>query len=398
MPELHPDGAPTARPAPAATHGAPSDGGPSSRPTPTATHGAPSDGAPTRRREVTPARGEPSGGLDLRRRPAPIAYGDAAEEAAIRRRGVVRFALLGAGVVVAALAFLLLGTQGRADLLVPMRLERLAPIVVVGVAVAVSSVAFQTVTANRILTPSIMGLDALYALIQTVAVWAVGSAAVGATDPVVRFVLETTALVGFAALLYRLVLGRMGRSVYLLVLIGIVLGTLFRSLSTFFGRVIDPNEYLIVVDRLFASFSGVDPRLLLAAALLTGAGSAYLWHVRHQLDVLTLGRDNAVALGVDFPRLTSRVLLACTLLVGAATALVGPITFLGLLVANLTYHVASSQRHSVLLPTAALLGILLLVGGQAVLERILGMGTVVAVVVEFVGGILFLFLLARGKA
>ncbi|MDO5495967.1 MAG: iron chelate uptake ABC transporter family permease subunit [bacterium] len=314
------------------------------------------------------------------------------------RPGQWRMVALIGGVVLASLAFLLLGTQGRPDLLVPMRLERLAPIVVVGIAVAVSSVAFQTVTANRILTPSIMGLDALYALIQTVAIWGFGSAAVGATDPILRFVFETAALVGFAALLYRVVLGRMGRSVYLLVLIGIVLGTLFRSASTFFQRVIDPNEYLIVVDRMFASFSGVDARLLLAAALLTGAGCAYLWHVRHELDVLTLGRDNAVALGISHRQLTSRVLLACTLLVGAATALVGPITFLGLLVANLTYSVASSQRHSTLLPTAALLGVLLLVGGQAILERILGMGTVVAVVVEFVGGILFLFLLARGKA
>lgn len=309
------------------------------------------------------------------------------------RRGLL---LLAAGVAAASAFFVLVRSLDAFALIAPLRLGRLAPMMLVGVAVAVSTVVFQTVTENRILTPSIMGFDALYAPIQTLGVFMLGSTALIAVDPVLRFAVETVTMVAFSAVLYRWIFGGARRSLYLLVLVGIVLGTFFRSLATFMQRVIDPNEYLIVVDRLFASFSAVDGRLLAVSAVVVAAASAWIWTMRHDLDVLTLGRDRAVALGVDHRRVVMRVLLCATGLVAVSTALVGPITFLGLLVVNLTYHLLGTHRHAVILPGAALVGVLTLVGAQGVLEHLLGMDTVVAVVIEFAGGIVFIAMLIRG--
>nr|WP_226909533.1 iron chelate uptake ABC transporter family permease subunit [Georgenia ruanii] len=308
----------------------------------------------------------------------------------------VRLVLLGAAAVVAAAAFLTLGAMDAFELLAPLRLARLAPMVIVGAAVAVSTVLFQTVTENRILTPSIMGFDALYALIQTAAVFVLGSTAVIATAPVARFGVEVVAMLALSMLLFRWLFGGPRRSLYLMVLVGIVFGTLFRSLATFLQRVIDPNEYLIVQDRLFASFSRVDPGLLAVCAVVVVAVFAWVWGARRDLDVVALGQPMATALGVDHRVLVLKVLAACALLVSVSTALVGPITFFGLLVANLAYLVMGTHRHAYLLPGAALLGVITLVGGQSILEHVFGMDTVLSVIVEFVGGIVFIMLLIRG--
>ncbi|WP_249043256.1 iron chelate uptake ABC transporter family permease subunit [Georgenia thermotolerans] len=308
----------------------------------------------------------------------------------------VRLVLLATAVVVAGAAFLTVGALDAFELLAPLRLARLAPMVIVGAAVAVSTVLFQTVTENRILTPSIMGFDALYALIQTAAVFVLGSTAVIATAPVARFGVEVAAMLVLSMLLFRWLFGGPRRSLYLMVLVGIVFGTLFRSLATFLQRVIDPNEYLIVQDRLFASFSAVDPGLLAVCAVVVVAVFAWVWSARRDLDVVALGQPTATALGVDHRTLVLKVLAACALLVSVSTALVGPITFFGLLVANLAYLVMGTHRHTYLLPGAALLGVITLVGGQSILEHVFGMDTVLSVIVEFVGGIVFIMLLIRG--
>jgi iron complex transport system permease protein len=308
----------------------------------------------------------------------------------------LRLALLGAGAAVVVLGFLGIGAFDALALLVPMRAERVATMVLVGVAIAVSTVLFQTVTENRILTPSIMGFDALYALIQTAAVFFLGATTVNGLAPPLRFAVEVAAMLVFSFLLFRWVFGGSRRSLYLVVLVGIVFGVLFRSLATFMQRVIDPNEYLIVQDRLFASFNAVDPTLLAVCAGVVVAASAWVWSRRRELDVLALGRANAVTLGLDHQRSTMAVLVVCALLVSVSTALVGPITFFGLLVANLAYLVAGTHRHAYVLPAASLLAVITLVGGQAVLEHVFGLDTVLSVIVEFVGGIVFIMLLVRG--
>jgi iron complex transport system permease protein len=204
-------------------------------------------------------------------------------------------------------------------------------------------------------------------------------------------------MVGFSAFLYRWMFTGATRSLHLLLLVGIVLGTLFRGLSSLLQRLMEPSEFIILQDLFFASFNNVDPGLLGISALLIAAVCVAVWRMRHTLDVLALGREVAINVGVEHKRVVMRVLLACSLLVAISTALVGPVTFFGLLVVSLGYQLCRGFRHAWLLPIVVLIGAIALVGGQLLLERVFGFATALSVIIEFTGGILFLYLLLKGS-
>lgn len=312
------------------------------------------------------------------------------------RRSTMMLAALAILALASMTAFMTVGARGSWSFVLAFRGERLIGLVLVAWAIAVSTVLFHTITQNRILTPSIMGFDALFALIQTVIIFALGSVAVSQADPRLVFTAELLLMGGFAALLYRWIFDGGSRSLHLLMLVGVTLGVLFRSLSGFLQRVIEPGEFLVLQDRLFASFGSVDSTLLGVAALLVGLASIAVWRLLPVLDVVALGRGAAIALGVQHQRIVAQVFAIVTLLVSVSTALVGPIAFFGLLIANLAYWLMPHSRHLWTLPAAGLLGIICLVGGQTVLERVLGFNGTLAMVVEFAGGIVFILLLIRG--
>ena len=316
----------------------------------------------------------------------------AQQRAVRRRRTLIVLAVLAVAV---AAAFLTVGVTGSWEYALMQRSRRIAAMVVVAVAIAVSTVLFQTVTNNRILTPEIMGFDRLFVLIQTAGVFFLGAATVTGTDPRLRFAIEVVALVGFGAALYKTLFGRTERDVYVLVLLGVVLGAMFTSLTLLVSRLIDPNEFLTLQDLLFASFNGVDRRLLTLSAVVVGLVVAGVWRLLPRLDVVALGRDTAVGLGVEHRRVVNLALGAVAVLVAVATALVGPVTFLGLLVANLARQLLGTHRHAWVLPGAALLAVIALAGGQLVLEQVFGFNSALSIVINFVGGIVFIALLVR---
>jgi iron complex transport system permease protein len=306
------------------------------------------------------------------------------------------------GILLAATAavvlfFLFFELKGNVGYILPRRAIKVAAMLLVAVAVGVSTLLFQTVTANRILTPSIMGFDSLYILIQTVLAFTFGAASVVAAPPTVQFGVEVLLMIAFSALLYRWMFTGATRSLHLLLLVGVILGSLFRGLSSLLQRLMEPSEFIILQDLFFASFNNVDPALLGVSAVIIAVVCTAVWRTRHTLDVLAMGRDVAVNLGVDHRKVVMRVLLACSLLVAVSTALVGPVTFFGLLVVSLGYQLCRGFSHAWLLPIVVLIGAVALVGGQLVLEKVFGFGTALSVVIEFAGGILFLYLLLKGS-
>jgi len=307
-------------------------------------------------------------------------------------------AVLAVLALAAIVAFMTLGANGRWDFVLPFRGTKLAGMLLVAYAVAVSTILFQTVTNNRILTPSIMGFDALYGLIQTVLVFQLGSSLVQETDPRVLFLGEVVAMVAFSGLLYRWLFAGVRRSLHLLLLVGVIVGVLFRSISGFLQRIIDPNEFSILQDRLFASFNIAQTDLLGVSAVLIGLASIAGWRILHTLDVLALGRDTAVNLGVDHTRMVSVILVIVAVMVSVSTALVGPVTFFGLLVASLAWQLMPSARHVYVLPAAVLIAMICVVAGQVALERVLAFDSALSIVIEFVGGLVFIGLILKGVA
>ncbi|MCG7393192.1 iron chelate uptake ABC transporter family permease subunit [Microvirga sp. ACRRW] len=291
-----------------------------------------------------------------------------------------------------------LNARGQWDFILAFRGTKVLTMVLVAYAVAVSTVLFQTVSHNRILTPSIMGFDQLFILIQTSLVFTIGSAELTALDTRLMFAFNVTAMVLFSSVLYRWLFSGSSRSLHLLVLVGIVFGVLFRSLSSFMQRIIDPNEFVLLQDRLFANFNTVDSNLLAISTATILIVSIFGWRLMHVYDVLALSRETAVNLGINHNRAVTLILMMVAVLVAASTALVGPVTFFGLLVANLAYEIAGTHKHRFVLPVAILLAIICLIGGQLILERVFAFDTALSIVVEFVGGIVFLALLIRGVA
>lgn len=314
-----------------------------------------------------------------------------------RRSPALVLSLLAVLAIVSAVAFMTLGARGSWSFILSFRGTKLLSMATVAYAIAISTVLFQTVTNNRILTPSIMGFDSLYGLLQTLLVLVLGAAAVSALDGRLLFVIEVGVMMVFSAALYQLLFSGALKSIHLLLLAGVIFGVLFRSLSGFLQRIIDPNDFVVLQDRLFANFNTIDSHLLGVSLSLVGLVSLAAWRIFHTLDVLSLGRDAAISLGVDHRRISMLILMLVAVLVSVSTALVGPATFFGLLVANLAYLVMPSNKHRHILPAAVLIATITLVGGQTVLERVFAFDTALPIIVEFAGGIFFILVLLKGS-
>ncbi|KYD19372.1 iron chelate uptake ABC transporter family permease subunit [Caldibacillus debilis] len=290
--------------------------------------------------------------------------------------------------------FLFSGLSGNISYILPRRAMKIAAIILTGAAVAFSTVVFQTITQNRILTPSIMGLDDLYMLLNTVIIFLFGSTRLTMMDRNIQFLLNAGIMILFSVLMYHFLFKR-EQNIYFLLLIGFVVGTFFESFSSFMQVLIDPNEFQIVQDRMFASFNNLNIDVLYLASALFAAAALFSVRDLKYLDVMALGRDHAINLGVDFDAATRRFMVIVAVLTSISTALAGPVTFLGLLVANLSYEYLKTYRHRELILGAILISIIALVGGQWIVERVFAFSTTLSVIINFIGGIYFIYLLLK---
>lgn len=279
-----------------------------------------------------------------------------------------------------------------------MRTSALLVIALVTFCQAFATVAFQTVTGNRLITPSLMGFDALFVLTQTGIVYFLGTAGLEGMSAGLRFALQVVLMVGFAVFLYTWLLsGRLG-NLHVMLLVGIVLGTGLGALSTFMQRMLDPNEFDVLRARLFANIGNADTTLLPAVLPICLVAGTALWLLSPRLNVMSLGRDAANNLGVNHKRTTMLVLTLVAVLVAMSTSLVGPMVFLGFLAATLTYSMAETYDHRRVMPLAWLAAFVVLGGAYFLLKQVLPMVDAVMIVVELVGGLVFLIvILKRGR-
>ncbi|WP_332060706.1 iron chelate uptake ABC transporter family permease subunit [Bartonella sp. CB74] len=277
------------------------------------------------------------------------------------------------------------------------RLTKLVSLLLIAYAIAVSTVLFQTIVNNRLLTPSIMGFDQLYILIKTVTLYFLGSLALPFLNEEGQLILETFILVIFAICLFRWLFSGNLKGLHLTLLIGVIFGGFFFSLRMFMQLQLNPDQMMNLTDIMFANFNKFNTSLISLSAIIVFIVSLISWRLYHLLDILALGRETALNLGVDYHKSATVILIFVSILVSISTTLVGPVTFFGLLVANLAYELSPKTKHSVVVPIAILLAIICLVGGQFILEQIFNMTGRLSFIIEFCGGIFFLTLLMKGK-
>lgn len=275
----------------------------------------------------------------------------------------------------------------------PLRFEKLIAFLVVGYAIGVSTLLFQTLTHNPILTPSLLGFDALYVLIQSLMLFLLGMISYVSLPAVGKFAFEVTVMVSLSLVMFRLLFTRHSQDLTRLILVGVIFGILFRSLSYMVARMINPDEFVTVQAQSYASFTAVNTQLLMVGVVVMVLSFIYVWRVRFDLDVLLLGRNCAIGLGVNYHRLSLGLLVVISILVSVATALVGSITFFGLLVCALTNRFCTQMAHGERLVLVTLTAMATLVLGQALFEHLFKMAGVLEVVIELFGGVAFLALI-----
>lgn len=304
--------------------------------------------------------------------------------------------IIGAMIAVFSALFLTIGVSfEHFEYAMDQRIPKLIAIVITGFCIAFSSIVFQTITNNNILTPSVLGLDSLYILVQTIIVFLVGVDNTFITNKSNNFLLSVAVMVIASFILYKKLFEKANNNIFFLLLVGMIFGTLFKSLSTFMQVVIDPNEYAAFQNNLYASFGNVNTNILFIAGIIIIALVPFIYDDIKSLDVISLGKEHAINLGVNYDKVVKKMIIVVAILVSVSTALVGPITFLGLLVTNVTKQIFRTYKHSYLICASILISILTLVSGQFLVERVFTFTTTISVIINFIGGVYFIYLLLK---
>ncbi|CRM10973.1 MULTISPECIES: iron chelate uptake ABC transporter family permease subunit [Pseudomonas] len=299
-------------------------------------------------------------------------------------------------VLLLALGFLLLGSGLDFDYVIPKRLTRLAAIGIAGVCIAYSSVIFQTIAGNRILTPAIMGYEAIYLLFQALLILLLGtqSLLLGRDGNVLLSVLL---MLGYSWLIHRWLLRNGSHNVYLLLLLGLVLSMVMGTFTQFIQLKISPGEFSIFQGFNYASFNKAQPGQVIYSGVLVAAVCFIAQRTLPVLDVLALGRDQAISLGVDYPRSVRLQLALIAILVAVSTSLVGPTAFMGVFVANIAYALAGTTRHRVTLPLGCAIGIGIFIIAQYLVEQWFNYNTSVSILINLLCGVYLLALMIRNR-
>lgn len=279
-----------------------------------------------------------------------------------------------------------------------LRATSIVVMLVVAFCQAIATVSFQTATNNRIITPSIMGFESLYRAVQTAAVFFLGAAGVVAVTGVPQFLIQVALMVGLSMALYGWLLSGKRGNLQIMLLVGIILGAGLGSISTFMQRLLTPSDFDILTARLFGSIANAEVSYLPFAIPLALIAGGLLWTSARRLNVVGMGRDTAMNLGLNHRREVMKVLFLVSVLMAVSTALIGPMTFLGFLVATLAYQLADSYDHRFVFPVAVLTGFVVLAGSYFIMKNIFSAQGVVSIIIEVIGGTVFLiFILRKGR-
>lgn len=299
-----------------------------------------------------------------------------------------------------AVLYIVLGLNTEfLSFLLERRILKLIAILVVGYSISVSSVLFQTITNNRIITPSIIGFDSLYLMICSIVVLFFHHLLVPNVINIhIFFFITVGIMIVFSRALYRLLFIIKENTIYYVLLSGVVLSLLFRSIYTFFISIMDVAQYDALQRKLYASFDLIQYDLLFVSIILALLTTKYIVPMLSDLDVYLIGKDNAKMLGVDIDKVQDDCIKIISILVSVATVLVGPIAFLGLFVVNIVYMIYSNNnKHIHLILGSTFLSWIILILGSLLVERVFEFDTNLTVIINGIGGIFFIYLLFKGK-
>lgn len=278
-----------------------------------------------------------------------------------------------------------------------LRVPKLVVMLITAFCIGSASIVFQSIINNTIVTPCLLGMNSLYTLIHTAVVFFLGSGSIIASNANLAFLVDLVLMGVCATVIYSYLFKKTNHNVLYVLLVGTILSTFFSSIQTTLTRVMDPNEYDSLLATLVASFSNVNANIIVISLVLMAVIVFALRRELALLDVITLGKDQAINLGVDYDKTVRRLLLGVTLFISIATAMVGPVSFMGLIIANLSRQLFKTYRHTYLVLGSGLIGMVILVAGQLVVEHVFTYSVPISVFITVGGGVYFLYLLLNQR-
>lgn len=317
------------------------------------------------------------------------------------RKNIIKLIVIALIAIIIVAAFLFIGVKFHNHKLlryaIKLRIPKVIAMIITAFAIGAATIIFQSVINNTIVTPCLLGMNALYTLIHTSVVFVLGSGSILFTNDNLSFLVDLVLMGIIATVAYSWLFKMTGHNVLYVLLVGTVLTSFFSSIQSTLTRVMDPNEYDTLLTSLVASFSNINSEIIIFSVIILALIGVIFRKELALLDVITLGKEQAINLGVDYDRCIRRLLLAVTLCIAVATAMVGPISFLGLIIANISRQLLKTYRHTQLIAGAALMGVIALIGGQFIVERVFVYSIPISVFITVAGGIYFLYLILKGS-
>lgn len=278
---------------------------------------------------------------------------------------------------------------------VKRRIFALIAMMIAAVCQSLSTVNFQSITNNRIITPSLLGFEALYSTINTSVIFFFGSAAFINFSGTGAFIFQVVLMILMSLILYGWLLSGKYGNLQLMLLVGIIMGTGLKSLSSFMRRMLAPSEFDILQAKMFGSVNNADPEYFPIVIPVVILVAVLLMMYSNRLNLLSLGKDCATALGIKHQRGVIYSLILVSILMSISTALVGSLTFYGFLVATLAYQAAPTYDHKYICPMALAIGFLIMTGSYFFMYHIFNAQGVVSIIMELFGGIIFLAVILK---
>ena len=301
--------------------------------------------------------------------------------------------LLGAsGISLLDIAKLIFGgdkTGSEAKIFLFVRLPRVVASTVCGAALAVSGAVIQNVLSNRLASPSIIGVNAGAGLAVTLC---------SAFGIIGGWRLSLFSFFGalLSVMLVSLGAKKWGASRGTVILMGVALNSLLGAISDCVVTFV-PDVSIMSNDFRIGDFSSVTPTKLIPASVMILVSMAVLFTLSNELDVLTLGDENAKGLGQNTALMRIFFLILAALLAGAAVSIAGLLSFVGLIVPHIVRRISkSSSLHT--LPLCALFGAGFVTLCDTLSRVIFAPYELpVGIIMAFIGAPLFIFILIKAK-
>ncbi len=275
------------------------------------------------------------------------------------------------------------------NILFDIRIPRILLVMLVGCAVSVASASFQATFRNPLVSEYILGLSSGAAFGASLSMAFLGD----------RFPVQPMAFIfGILAVSMTYFLSRVKgeTSVLSLVLAGIITTALFTAGNYIIRYIVEPEKLHGIIVWLMGSFSAASWKDIAWAGPWIITGTILLFFLRWRLNVLSMGDEEAKALGVDVGKLKLLFIVISTLTTAAAVSVVGIIAWIGLMVPHIARMLVGSDNR-IVLPLSALIGATLLLIADNAVRTASGFELPVGVLTTLFGAPFFAYLIRKTK-